>query len=79
MRLDKYLKLSRIIKRRTVAKDVSELGRVLVNDKVVKPSYQVKIGDILTVVFGNNTFKCRVLTLSEHPRKDEAKEMFEML
>ncbi len=79
MRLDKYLKVSRIIKRRTVAKEVSDKDRVLVNDKIVKPSYQLKIDDIITIEFGNKIFKCRVLSLSEHARKDEAKEMFEII
>ncbi len=79
MRLDKYLKVSRIIKRRTVAKEVSEKERVLVNDKIVKPSYQVKINDIITIEFGNKQFKCRVLSLDEYAKKETAKEMFEVL
>ncbi len=79
MRLDKYLKVSRIIKRRTVAKEVSEKERVLVNDKIVKPSYQVKINDIITIAFGNKEFKCKVLSLNEYAKKDDAKDMFEVI
>ncbi len=79
MRIDKYLKVSRIIKRRTLAKDVTNDERILVNDKQVKPSYQVKIGDIITILFGNKEVKVRVLNTNEHVKKDEALLMYELI
>jgi len=79
MRLDKYLKVSRIIKRRTVANEACDAGRVTVNGRVVKASYDVKEGDILEISFGTNPLKARVLTVKETVKKDEAKEMYEIL
>ncbi len=79
MRIDKYLKISRLIKRRTVANEACEQGRILVNDKVVKPSYDVKIGDVIAIRFGDRETKVRVTLLSEHVKKDEASGMFEAL
>jgi ribosomal 50S subunit-recycling heat shock protein len=79
MRLDKYLKVSRLIKRRTVANEACDAGRVTVNDRVVKASYDVKEGDIIEIQFGNRTVKARVTDIRETTRKDEAKEMFEYL
>ncbi len=61
MRLDKFLKLSRVIKRRTVANDAADSGRISVNGKVVKPSYEVKVGDIIEIRFGDKVSKCEVL------------------
>lgn len=72
MRLDKFLKVSRLIKRRTVAKDVSEQGRVLVNGREAKPSAAVKVGDELTVQFGQKLVTVKVERLSESTKKDEA-------
>ena len=60
MRLDKYLKVSRLIKRRTVANDACDAGRVMVNDKVVKASYDVKLGDVIEISFGNKSVKVKV-------------------
>lgn len=77
MRLDKFLKLSRIIKRRTVASDACSAGRVQINGKVAKPSATVKVGDVLTIGFGEKSMSCRVLKLSEVVKKDEASEMYE--
>ena len=77
MRIDKYLKVSRLIKRRTVANEACEQGRISVNDKIVKPSYEVKIGDIIKIRFGDKETTVRVLSLSEHVKKDEASSMFE--
>ena len=74
MRLDKYLKVSRLIKRRTVANDACDAGRVMVNDKVVKASYDVKVGDIIEIQFGNKNVRAKVTV-----KKEEAKEMFEYL
>jgi len=79
MRLDKFLKVSRIIKRRTVANDVCSLGRVSVNGKPAKPSVKLKVGDTVSILFGNGTVSFKVLKLSETVRKDDAGEMFELI
>lgn len=79
MRLDKYLKVSRLIKRRTVANEACDAGRVLLNDKVARASAEVKAGDVITVQFGNKDVKVEVLTVQETVRKEEAKEMFQYL
>ena len=79
MRLDKYLKVSRVIKRRTLANEVADAGRVLVNGKPAKASYTVKIGDIIEVTFGNRPVKIRVLSDVEQKCKDVAREMFEVI
>jgi ribosomal 50S subunit-recycling heat shock protein len=79
MRLDKFLKVSRLIKRRTVAKDVSEQGRVLINGREAKPSSTVKIGDELTVQFGQKLVTVRVERLAETTRKEEAATMYTMV
>ena len=79
MRLDKYLKVSRVIKRRTLANEVADAGRVLVNGKHAKASYTVKIGDIIEVTFGNRPVKIRVLSDVEQKGKDVAREMFEVI
>ncbi len=76
MRIDKYLKVSRLIKRRTVANEVCEQGRVMINDKVAKPGSEVKVGDIVEIQFGNNTTKIEITRISEHVLKDDAKEMY---
>lgn len=79
MRLDKYLKLSRLIKRRTVAKEVTEQGRVSINGKEAKASTAVKVGDELTVRYGNRSVTVRVEKLAESPRKEEASQMYTVL
>ncbi len=79
MRLDKYLKVSRLIKRRTVANDVADAGRIEVNGKVVKASYAVKIGDEISITFGNRPVKVRVLNDAEPRTKDIAREMYEII
>ena len=79
MRLDKYLKVSRLIKRRTVANEACDAGRVLLNDKVARVSAEVKAGDVITIQFGNKDVKVEVLTVQETVRKEEAKEMFQYL
>ncbi len=79
MRLDKYLKVSRGIKRRTLANEVADAGRVLVNGKPAKASYTVKVGDIIEVTFGNRPVKIRVLSDVEQKGKDVAREMFEII
>lgn len=79
MRLDKYLKVSRIIKRRTVANDACDAGRVSINGKVAKASVEVKVGDIIEIRFGNNLTKVEVLSLKESVRKEGALEMYRSL
>ena len=79
MRLDKFLKVSRVIKRRTVANEACDAGRVMVNGKVAKASVNVKVGDIIEIQFGQKTVKVRVLELLETTKKDEAKDLFEYL
>jgi ribosomal 50S subunit-recycling heat shock protein len=76
MRLDKFLKVSRLIKRRTVANEACDAGRVLINDKPAKASANVKAGDILTIQFGNKDVKVEVLDVQENVKKEEAKELF---
>ena len=79
MRLDKYLKVSRLIKRRTVANEACDAGRVNVNGKTVKASYDVKPGDVIEIGFGTRAVKVEVLSVAETIRKDEAKELFKYL
>ena len=79
MRLDKYLKVSRIIKRRTVAKEAGEGGRVTINGKVAKPSSEVKDGDVLEIRFGDKLARYKVVSIAETVRKNEASLMYEML
>lgn len=76
MRLDKFLKVSRLIKRRTVANEACDAGRVLVNDKPAKASLHVKTGDIIEVQFGAKGVKVEVLDVQETVKKDEAKELY---
>ena len=76
MRLDKYLKVSRIIKRRTVAKEVCESGRITINDKVAKPSTKIKEGDIIEITFVNRKLKAEIVNIAEHVRKEDAKAMY---
>ena len=76
MRLDKYLKVSRLIKRRTVANEACDAGRIKVNDKVAKASYDVKVGDIIEIGFGDKSVKVEVLRTQETVKKEEASEMY---
>ncbi len=76
MRLDKFLKVSRIIKRRTVANEACDAGRVLINDKPAKACTNVRVGDILTIQFGNKETKVEILDVQETVKKDDAKELF---
>ena len=79
MRLDKYLKVSRLIKRRTVANDACDSQHISVNGRPVKASYQVKEGDVVEITFGTRTLKVRVTSVKETVRKNEAGEMYEVL
>ncbi|MBQ7063915.1 MAG: RNA-binding S4 domain-containing protein [Firmicutes bacterium] len=79
MRLDKYLKVSRLIKRRTVANEACDAGRVEVNGKIAKAGTVVKVGDIITVQLGSGALRAEILSIQETVRKDEAKEMYRLL
>lgn len=79
MRLDKYLKNSRIIKRRTIAKEACEGGRVSINGKVAKPSTEVALGDIIEIQFGDKTLKAEITNVAEHVTKEGSKEMFTII
>ncbi len=79
MRLDKYLKVSRIIKRRTVANEACDNGRVMINGKVARASAEVKVGDVIESAFGTKSVKAEVLAIEETTRKDDAKELFRYL
>ena len=79
MRLDKFLKISRLIKRRTVANEACDAGRVLVNEKTAKASLNVKAGDIIEIQFGTRTVKVEVVDVQETVKKDEARELFRYL
>lgn len=79
MRLDKYLKVSRIIKRRTVANEACSGGRVTLNGKVAKPGAEVKVGDEMVIRFGNRYGRYRILSVAETVRKDAAAEMYQIL
>ncbi|GAA0745263.1 RNA-binding S4 domain-containing protein [Clostridium oceanicum] len=79
MRLDKYLKVSRIIKRRTVAKDACDGGRVLVNGKAAKAGIDIKEDDIIEIQYANKSLKYKVLAVAEHVRKEDASKMYEIV
>lgn len=79
MRLDKFLKVSRLIKRRTVAKDACQGEKIYLNGRVAKPSAQVKIGDIIEIVYGDRRLKAEVININERIMKNEAKEMYRIL
>ncbi|KRL41227.1 RNA-binding S4 domain-containing protein [Lacticaseibacillus manihotivorans] len=79
MRLDKFLKVSRIIKRRTVAKEIADKGRITINDKIAKSSTDVSVGDVLVIAFGNKTLTVKVEALVESTKKQDAGEMFSVV
>lgn len=79
MRLDKFLKVSRLIKRRTVAKEVADKGRITINGQTAKSSSKVAVGDELALMFGNKTLTVKVLMLSESTKKEDAADMYEVL
>ena len=76
MRLDKYLKVSRLIKRRTIANEACDAGRVTINEKIAKAGTEVKPGDVIEIAFGNRTVKVRVKSVREVVRKEETEELF---
>ncbi len=79
MRLDKFLKVSRLIKRRTIANEACDTGRISINGKLQKASYEVKVGDVISIRFGEKPVEVRVLSVKEPIRKEEAEELFEYL
>ena len=79
MRLDKFLKVSRIIKRRSVAKEVADKGRIQINGKLAKSSSTLKVGDVLQIQFGNKTLEVKVLALQDSTKKEDASKMYETL
>ena len=79
MRIDKFLKMSRIIKRRTIAKEACDRERVSLNGRVCKAGAEVAVGDVIEVRFGESTFKAKVLSLSETARKEVAGDMYEVM
>ncbi len=79
MRIDKYLKNARIIKRRSIGKEACDQGKVSVNEKTVKAGYEVKIEDVISIDFGTRIFKCEVLEISEHVTKESSKEMYRII
>ena len=79
MRLDKYLKVSRIMKRRTIANEACDAGRVTINDRPAKASADVKVGDVIAIQFGNKETKVEVLSVAEAIRKEDAEKMFRYL
>ena len=79
MRLDKFLKVSRLIKRRTIANEACDAGRVMINGKIAKAGSEVKAGDIIEIGFGSKAVKVEVLDVQESVRKDEAKELIKYL
>ena len=79
MRLDKYLKVSRLIKRRTVANEACDAGRVQINGRPAPASAQVEVGDVIEIAFGNRSVKAEILSIAETVRKEEAQEMFRYL
>ena len=79
MRLDKYLKVSRLIKRRTVANEACDAGRVFVNDKPAKASVNVKVGDVIEIQMGENLLKAEVLVVTEHATKNDAGLMYKLI
>ncbi len=79
MRLDKYLKVARVIKRRTIAKDILDLGFVKINNRVAKPSTEVKVGDILELTLGERILKIEVKAINQFSKKENSSEMFEII
>ncbi|NLM73680.1 MAG: RNA-binding S4 domain-containing protein [Clostridiaceae bacterium] len=79
MRIDKFLKVSRIIKRRTLAQEACSKEKVMINGRVAKPGSEVKPGDIVEIHFGQNITRIKVLKVSEHVKKEESTEMYELL
>lgn len=79
MRLDKYLKVTRLIKRRTIANEACDAGKIVVNDKIARASYDVKIGDVIQINLGQNPLKVKVLNVTEHATKENASDNYQVI
>ena len=79
MRIDKFLKVSRVLKRRSLAKDACDAGKIFANGKEVKPSYRVKCGDIIELFYATGSVKFKVLQIKETVKKDEAQSLYEVI
>lgn len=79
MRLDKYLKITRIIKRRTVANEACDAGKISVNDRIARASYDVKVGDIIEINMGQKPLKVKVISISDYVKKDEAANYYQII
>lgn len=79
MRIDKYLKVSRLIKRRTVAKEVCDHDKIMINNKICKPSTDIKVGDIVSIRFGLKIITFKVLSVNEYTKKEESSLMYEII
>ena len=79
MRIDKYLKVSRILKRRTISKELADNERIEINGRIVKPSHEVCIGDIVGIIFGNRKLEIKVLSTQEVKKKQEASDLYEII
>ncbi|MBI9010402.1 MAG: RNA-binding S4 domain-containing protein [Tenericutes bacterium] len=79
MRLDKFLKVSRIFKRRTIAKEVSKKQRITINDRIAKPASNVEAGDVLTITYGNKELIIKVREVTQYVRKDAAQDLYEII
>jgi ribosomal 50S subunit-recycling heat shock protein len=79
MRIDKFLKISRVIKRRTLANEACTLGKVKINGRVAKPSTEVNVGDIIEITFGSKHTKIEVITINEHASKSEAQQLIRLI
>jgi ribosomal 50S subunit-recycling heat shock protein len=79
MRIDKFLKVSRILKRRTLAQQAADNQRVVVNGRIVKPSYKIKVGDIVELIYNSGTFKFEILDVKETVRKEQAELLYKVL
>ena len=79
MRIDKFLKVSRILKRRTLAQEAADSGRISVNGRVVKPSYQIKVGDVIEVAFNSGAVKFRVLDIKDTVKKEQVDSLYEII
>ena len=79
MRIDKFLKVSRILKRRTLAQQAADNDRVVVNGRIVKPSYKIKVGDVVELIYNSGTFKFEILDVKETVRKEQAELLYKVL
>lgn len=79
MRVDKYLKVTRILKRRAVSKELADNQRILINDKIAKPSSTIKVDDFITIILGNKSIKIKVMKLANFTKKEDSDELYELI